>query len=264
MIEVRTERYNAGRPHGCAPLTEIMRNESRGVIYVACGESYVEAASASARSVRECSPSLATHLFTGRADCVDPIFDGVTRIENPHRRSKVDWILETPFDRTLYLDADTRVVDDISEMFELLDRFDLAIAHAHRRNHPNTSTVWNLQLPVSFPQLNSGVILFRRNDRTHDLLGAWREAFHEAGFAKDQATLRELIWNSDLRVHILPPEYNVRYSKYLEVWDPAEAKPKILHYKVFKAGADRAEERGLRRAVTRIRKRFVRQKVEGR
>jgi len=254
----------ASGPNGWGPLAERLRSDTRGVIYVACGESYVEAASASARSVRECSPALATHLFTDRAECAGSVFDGVTRIENPHRRAKVDCIVETPFDRTLYLDADTRVVEDISEMFELLDRFDLAIAHAHRRNHRNTSTVWNCELPESFPQMNSGVILFRRNDRTIELLGAWRDAFHHAGFAKDQVTLRELIWNSDLRVHILPPEYNVRYSKYLRFWEPAEAKPRILHYKSFNVDVDRARKRGFGHAVTRIRKVFVRRKVEGR
>jgi hypothetical protein len=240
-----------------------MRRDTRGVIYVACGERYIEAASESARSVRECSPSLATHLFADRTDCLDPIFDDVTLIEDPHRRAKIDCIPRTPFDRTLYLDADTRVVDDISEMFELLDRFDLAIAHAHRRNHPNTATVWNVELPVSFPQLNSGVILFGRNDRTIGLLDSWRDSFHQAGFAKDQVTLRELIWNSDLRVHILPPEYNVRYSKYLDLWDSAEAKPKILHYKEFKSGTPEAEQRGLGRAVARSLARFVRRKVNG-
>ena len=231
------------------------RTTTRGVVYVACGEPFVEAASASARSVREHSPSLAIHLYADRVDRADPLFDGVTRIEKPHRRSKVDCLVDTPFQRTLYLDADTSVVDDISEMFEILDRFDLAIAHAHRRNHPDTRTTWNLELPASFPQLNGGVLLFRRNERVLDLLGAWRDAYHEAGFAKDQVTLRELIWNSDVRVHILPPEYNVRYAKYLEVWDPAEAKPKILHYNAFKGAGDPRRARGLRGAVARIRNR---------
>ena len=239
-------------------MTDNSRTATRGVVYVACGEAYVQAAAASARSVRECSPSLATHLFTDRVDDVGPAFDGVTRIETPHRRSKVDCLVDTPFQQTLYLDADTQVVDDLSEMFELLDRFDLAIAHAHRRNHADTRAVWNLDLPASFPQLNSGVMLFRRNERMIELLGAWRDAYHQAGFAKDQVTLRELIWNSDVRVHILPPEYNVRYSKYLDVWDPAEAKPKILHYHVFKGGGDQREVRGLRREVASIRDRLVR------
>ncbi len=47
--------------------------------------------------------------------------DSSTKIHNPHIRSKVDYISETPFQRTLYLDADTRVCEDLTHMFELLD-----------------------------------------------------------------------------------------------------------------------------------------------
>jgi hypothetical protein len=62
---------------------------------------------------------------------------------------------------------------------------------------------------------------------------SWRRAYHEAGFKWDQITLGELIWNSDLRFYVLPPEYNVRCAKYLEVWSKDEATPKILHFAEF-------------------------------
>ena len=50
-------------------------------------------------------------------------------LEGAHTRSKVDCLHRSRFARTLYLDADIRVIHDISEMFIVLDRFDIALAH---------------------------------------------------------------------------------------------------------------------------------------
>jgi hypothetical protein len=57
--------------------------------------------------------------------------------------------------------------------------------------------------------------------------------------------LRELLWGSDLRLHILPPEYNIRYERYLSFWDPKEAVPQILHLAKFHAQAGPEPERAL-------------------
>lgn len=140
---------------------------------------------------------------------------------------------KTPFESTLYLDSDTMIVDDISELFGLLDRFDIAIAHAHKRNFHLTAEQWRENLPPSFPQFNSGVILYKKSLQVSAFLANWRDSFHTAKIKKDQVTLRELIWLSDLRIATLPPEYNIRYQKYIRTWSPAEASPKILHMAKF-------------------------------
>lgn len=216
----------------------MMTTASKGVIYIAVGPDYTRQAVQSAESVRQWAPELAVHLFTDQPDVTSPAVNGITRIENPHNRSKVDYIHRTPFARTLYLDADTRVVADIRGMFDVLDRFELAIAHAHKRNHFPTNQPWRIPIPDAFPQMNGGVLLFRAEPRVLGLLQDWQRAYHESGFTKDQVTLRELLWLSDLRIAILPPEYNLRYEKYLEVWTEHEAKPHILHMRQFK-GSDR-------------------------
>lgn len=213
---------------------------SKGVIYITVGEAYTRQALESAASVKQHSPSIAVHLFTDQPQPQSPHLDGVTRVENPHNRSKIDYIHQSPFDRTLYLDADTRIVADISHLFDLLDQFDLAIAHAHQRNHFPTNQPWRIPIPEAFPQMNGGVLLFRNSPETIGLLKDWQKAYHENSFAKDQVTLRELIWLSKLRITILPPEYNIRYKKYLDVWTETEARPHILHlpeYKEYKATA---------------------------
>ena len=208
-------------------------NNSIGVVYIATGEKYVRAAVNSAASVKKHCKNLKIHLFTDLENFSHDCIDGITHIEQPHRRSKVDYLIKTPFERTLYLDSDTRIVDNIAEVFKLLDNFDIALAHAHARNHPATKEQWHTHIPYSFPQLNGGVILFKMNAKVESLLKQWREAYHTAGFKKDQVTLRELVWNSDLRLTILPPEYNIRYKKYLWIWRKNEAVPKIMHLKKY-------------------------------
>lgn len=127
---------------------------------------------------------------------------------------------------------------DISEMFDLLDRFDLALAHAHNRNKhkKDNSGKFIEKIPESFPQYNGGVILYKNSDEVRHFLMEWADSFYQAGFYKDQITLRWLLYNTKLRLATLPPEYNIRFKKYLKVWNNKEASPKILHFKKFHQG----------------------------
>jgi Nucleotide-diphospho-sugar transferase len=207
--------------------------EENGVIFVAAGMPYALAASRAASSVRAHTPTLAIDLFTDAPEGAGNVFDQVHLLEGAHTRSKVDCLHRSRFARTLYLDTDIRVIHDISEMFTVLDRFDIALAHAHARNRIETRAVWRSELPDAFPQLNCGVMLFKSSAAVVELLREWARAYHSAGFRKDQVTLRELLWASDLRLLILPPEYNIRYEKYVRLWDNKEAVPRILHYAAF-------------------------------
>lgn len=205
-------------------------------MYVAAGYEYVKGAALSARSVRETCGNLQTFLFAD-SDSIATFrdgFDQVSVIDSPHRRSKLDYLGRSPFKYTLYLDADTRVLSDVSEIFQLLERFDLAAAHVPRRNHSQTRGVWRTPLPDSFPQLNGGVLLYKSTPAVGCFLERWRTAYHQAGIKKDQVTFRELLWESDLRLAVLPPEYNLKQKKYLTGhWEEWEAKPRILHMKEF-------------------------------
>lgn len=203
-----------------------------GVVYIVSGAFHVAAAVQSAKSVRATNPWLAIDIF---ADCdvEDGVFDNVVRFEQGHIRSKVDHLASSRFARTLYLDSDTRVVDDLKPMFAVLDRFEIALAHGHRRNGARQNIFWHEPIPEAFPQLNGGVILYRGTPPVRSFMESWCKAYHESGLKWDQVTLRELIWKSDLRLHVLPPEYNIRYAKYLDVWTADEAAAKILHFAEF-------------------------------
>ena len=163
-------------------------------------------------------------------------FTTVEKISDPHRRSKLDYLAQTPFEQTLYLDTDTSLNADIQGMFQILKRFDIALGHAHRRNTPDRLANWRIELPHAFPQFNSGVFLYRKTPAVLEFLQTWNRHFKEAGFLQDQMTLRELLWLSDLRIATLPPEYNVRYIKYHYLWSKTEAQTKIFHLQRYHLG----------------------------
>lgn len=217
---------------------------SAGVLYIASGEKYIRSAIRSAGTVREHCPGLSIHLFAdwqerGFTLGNDPSpFDSVAPIENPHRRSKVDLLSQTPFDWTLYLDTDTAVRADIREMFRLMERFDIAMSHAHHRHLSSRQEVPSVPLPKAFPRYNAGIILYRKTPDVLRFLGQWQAEFHAHAprFRQDQVTLRFLLWKSALRLATLPPEYNVRSYKYHLLWSRSEASTKIFHLRRYHLG----------------------------
>jgi len=217
--------------------------QTKGILYIATGKKYIRSAIHSAKSVLKFCPGLPMHLFSdwqnhdGFSFAQNPFpFTSVGKIDNPHHRSKVDYLPLTPFDHTLYLDTDTALAADIREMFHLLERFDIALNHAHRRNDLVRLVRWRADLPQAFPQHNGGVILYRKTPKVLEFLSEWRDQFKDAGHLQDQITLRELLWLSDLRMVTLPPEYNVRYLKYKHFWAMSEAHVKILHLRRYHDG----------------------------
>jgi hypothetical protein len=215
---------------------------NRGILYIAAGEKYIRAAIKSAKTVAIYCPGLPIHLFADfqnynfNFNLFPYPFSSVETIANPHRRSKVDYLSRSPFAQTLYLDTDTTLNADIRDMYRILERFDIAIAHAHRRNTKDRLSKWRIDLPQAFPQYNSGVFLYRKTASTTQFFEDWSRLFKEAGFDQDQKTLRELLWLSDLRIATLPPEYNVRFLKYHFFWSKSEAQTKIFHLQMYHDG----------------------------
>jgi hypothetical protein len=201
-----------------------------GVIYVASGRDYRDLAVASARSLREVEPELAVDLYTDAPEAVPAgLFDRVHLIARPEPRSKLVCMAETRFERTLFLDADTLVMAPLGDLFDILDRFDCAMAHDVRRASDLVQEGFAVRTPYAFPQLNSGVLLYRRSPAMLRFLGEWLRRFRAAGMARDQIVLKDLLWESDIRFYVLPPEMNLRRVTMLDAWEPLDAVPTILH-----------------------------------
>jgi hypothetical protein len=233
---------------------------SRGVLYIATGPEHIRAALRSARSVRAANPELAIHLFSDyqlqnvQFDLESGPLTSWAGITQPHRRSKVDYMVRTPFSETLYLDTDTRVLCNLDDVFCLLEKFDVALAHAHKREVQAKQAMVRIQTPQAFPQFNSGVFLYRSNAQTVRALEQWREWFYETNLRTDQNTLREVLWASDLRIATLPPEYNVRFLKYPLMWSRDEARPRILHLPYYKQGLSTYLKRWYRKVLRMARR----------
>jgi hypothetical protein len=193
---------------------------ARGVLYVATGPVCRAEAVVSARSVKAAWPSVPIAIMTDgpvEASCFD-------RIEviagKPDNLAKVRHVARSPFERTILLDSDTYCLQPFPELFDLLDRFDLAAAHeagrfATRWEGATEVFIRAPDVPECVPELNTGVIAFRRAPNVLKLFERWLALVEEARAApvphsQDQPAFRRAIYESDLRVAVLPPEYNFR------------------------------------------------------
>jgi hypothetical protein len=184
-----------------------------GVIYIATGKRYIEEAYHSVSTLKSHMPDIhVTAFLSEQIDCYN--FNEIKVIDNPQYSflDKVLSIIQTPYEFTLFLDTDTHIVDDISELFTILDRFDIAAPHAPIEHFISG-------VPNTFPELNTGVIVFRRNQMVERFFSSWRNLYtrnlkeeETIGIFPDQPSFREALYNSDLRMCFLPHEYNCMFG----------------------------------------------------
>jgi hypothetical protein len=201
----------------------------KGFIYAATGELYVTLARRSARALRVVHPDAQIDLFTDAA-LEDPVFNQVQLLENVSRRPKMEALLRSRFDHTIYLDADTAVVAPIDDVFEILDHFDIALCSEYRRNDGrNLIQIAGFEVPPSFPPLNGGFIALRKSEATAKFIGDWHDWVHNRFQQFDQPSLRALLLRSSLRMHILPPEYNVMFFVQFMKTKTGMSAPRLIH-----------------------------------
>lgn len=209
----------------------------RGIVYIAVGAGYVRDAERSARSARKVHPDLPICLFSDVASG-DPVFDIQHRIADPHRRSKLDCILKTPFRETLYLDSDTRVIGSITEPFSLLGRYDFAACHVENR-HPVSSATARLKaesVAIGFTGFNGGVFYYRLNDVTRLFFERWAEAYKAENAKWDQPIMRRLLWEMpEVKVIAIPPEFNLRSLRAIMFRSANESEARLLHLPWYKS-----------------------------
>src|SRR5687767_7026541 len=192
-----------------------------GIVYIAIGERYRQRACVSVESLRAHMPEISVTLFTDKP-LEHSAFNQVILVSEPRYSDftdKVAYIPQSPYDCTLFIDADTYICDDLSELFSLLDQFDLAVAHDTFRIYVEDYDKLQEYLhatPISFPMLNTGVILFKKSERVENFFQSWM-TLHRRNLTialrggTDQPAFREALYHSDMRFTILPPEYNCRF-----------------------------------------------------
>jgi hypothetical protein len=190
-----------------------------GVIYIAIRARFVLEAKLSAESVRRFLPGVPIVLFTDQKLDNKEGFDEIIHLPEPHPQYHVNKLIamaQSPFEKTLLLDTDTYVCADISGLFTVLDRFDIAMTHdrGYIDDFPLGSGV-----PDAFVEFNQGVIAFRQCDAVKRALKealSWVEKLHvrSGTYPYDQPPFRIALFHSDARIATLPLEYNCRFASY--------------------------------------------------
>jgi hypothetical protein len=182
-----------------------------GVIYVATGDKFVAEAQASVATLRESNPGLPAGLLTDKAprhpECWDEVIVAAD-LTGQGARAKLH-MDRAPWECCVFLDTDTMVCGDLSAGFALLDRFDFAGEHSHSGHHYEVPG-----LPTAFPEINSGVLFWKKNTATQALFERWRQIYDAdsmtyGGRKWDQKSLRQAVWQSDVRFTNLPSAYNL-------------------------------------------------------
>lgn len=215
----------------------------RGVLYIVFGENFVKEMLFSAESVKKHNPELHITAF-----CDKPVesefIDDVRIINVGHLRPKIDYIHQSPYDQTLFLDTDTIITYDISDMFDLLEVHDMALVHdLARKRLKYAKTIPEYEnIPYAFSELNTGVIVFSDNEKTKALFKRWKDNFYK--YQKyspwDQPTFRISLWETikedNLSLYVMPVEYNIRSKanrekqrRFHHEFGEAHLHPRIFH-----------------------------------
>ena len=88
-------------------------------------------------------------------------------------------------------------------------------------------------VPVAFPQINSGLIGVRKSPARESLLHEWHHVAHSGQDTFDQHSLRPLLFHSALRFHTLPAEYNVMFPGPFMAPAGGFCAPRLLHLPVL-------------------------------
>src|SRR5882672_5126789 len=206
---------------------------SQGALYIITQDPrYVGMLLTSAASLKRAMPQLPITLFS-QFPVESPLFEKVIRVEPTQDGffDKTRWMRESPYDRTLFIDADIYVVEPIPELFSLLDHFDCAATHEEYVNTDWFQRYPRPDIPESFPEFNTGILMLKRSEKVDRLLGEWGDLYRAYLEAKpgekinDQPFFRVAAYYSDVRIATLTREYNCKFrgQGYLN------GKVKVLH-----------------------------------
>ena len=192
---------------------------SIGAVYIITQDPrYVGLLLTSAASLKKTMPDLPITVFS-QFPVDSPLFEKVIRVEPTQDGfyDKSRLIQDSPYERTLFIDADTYVLEPVAELFALLDHFDCAATHEEYAN-----TDWHNRypcpdIPSSFPEFNTGILMLKRSDRLNRVLEQWGSLYQKYLAEKpgqpinDQPFFRVAVYDGDVRIATLTREYNCKF-----------------------------------------------------
>lgn len=199
---------------------------NQGYLYIANGSRYVREAIFSAISLRKISKDAHITLITDKplkAGVFDSILVFAGKIANFQQalNYKIKHLYtNSPYKKTFFLDSDTYFYADCSELFAMLDYFDVCIALAPLDRHP---VHVDNKLFSSCPSYNTGVIVYKKNYRNKFLFEKWEKNYslklkrQALGKETDQTSFMQAFIKSNSKCYIVPNIFNVRIPYYINL-----------------------------------------------
>lgn len=197
-------------------MTNIERS-GQGVIYSAAGKKYVKEAIISAKSLKKNNKDINITIFVDDKGLLRNsvhLFQYIYEIERPEYSygDKLYAMKHTPYQETLFLDTDIIITDNISEVFGVLNKYDLAAANV----------AYNFYY---YPHYNTGVIAYSMNKATKNFLDFWNASYDRERENHDQGAFQRALDQRTIKFFTLPSKYNFRprFASYVK------GKIKIVH-----------------------------------
>ena len=214
---------------------------TRGAIYVCMGLHYVLMAMVSIKTLKKFNPHLAVtivtnvdlpmHRFAFWSADVDRVVL-VNQLDSQNRFIKSNIYEFSPYEQTLYIDADTYVAGCLDDLFAFLKYFDVALklnpVQQTKLGKGDQKVLDGAFSVKDLPHWNSGVIAFNKSQASSEFFKYWASAFAATNLPYDQIALVDAIFKTPTRVLSLNDVWNKFPSAKLYVNGLAEAK--IVHY----------------------------------
>lgn len=193
----------------------------KGILYVAYGDKAREQARGSIQTVRRFAPKLPVAVVSDTllAAADHQIYH--PEADRGARTQKTQMYRLSPFEQTLFLDADTEMLASPAAGFELLKYVDLVLCqdvirnfadnkwpHLNQEEHAATIKLLGTAQHMYF---NSGVIIFRRSERVAAMMDAWHAEWQRWGM-HDQMALLRAIHTNPVRIAPMRSPWNMHHK----------------------------------------------------
>lgn len=182
-----------------------------GFVYIVCGRTYLEESVISVSSLRDHMPDVPVTIITDEEVACEH-FDEVIMVDEM-RGDFGDQVLhidKTPYEKSINVDSDILFTDAVDELFEMLDEFDVAAAHAPLRHSTGKIDLDEYGVPRSFPEYQSGVVAYKMSEAFREFHSKWQEIYFATmnTSVSNQASFTSALYHGDCRIATLPEEYN--------------------------------------------------------
>jgi hypothetical protein len=189
-----------------------------GYLYVATGSKYIREATQSARTLRLRNPDANIALICNEK-VENDLFDhhllvGFEGIDETSWKAnlvyKIEGMLHTPFEKTIFIDTDIYFVDAVDELFPLLSNFDiLACLDYYDRSEVQKEG----EVVPAYTPYNTGMLAFNRSEHVMAFLHDWKKYYqlNIDRYWSDQPAFMEALLYHPVKMYVLHSTYNFRF-----------------------------------------------------